>query len=151
MPNWTSITENSVKSAKNAAVLVEVRQQAADQSCDDPLPEMISDAVATIRALCSVGNQLDADTTKIPASLMGLAKRMITRALKDYIQLPLTEAENKQQDSDESYKKRIVDQKIRFETPDNPAGSGEMQSAGSIDVVSASRRYADRDTMNGLL
>ena len=151
MSNWTTITERAVKSAKNAALLAEVRQQAVDAGCDDPLPEIIADTVSTLRALCSVGNQLDADTTKIPNSLKGLALRMINRALKDYIQMPLTDSEKESHTSDESYRKRIVDQKIRFETPDNASGSNEMQSAGSIDIANVETPFASRLTMDGLL
>ena len=151
MSNWTPITEVAVKSAKNAALLAEVRQQAVDAGCADPLPEIIADTVATLRALCSTGNQLDADTTTIPSSIKGLALRMINRALKDYIQMPLTDSEKESHTSDESYRKRIVDNKIRFETPDNPAGSGEMQSSGGIDVANVEQPFASRENFNGLL
>jgi len=151
MSNWTPITEESVKATKASTILAKVRAMASAQGDADPLPEMIADVVATIRASISVGNTLDVDQAKIPTSLKGLALRMVVRRVKDFCQLSLTEDERKQADDDRSYLNRIADHKIRFEAPDTPAGSAEMQSAGGVDVITASRRFADRETMNGLL
>ena len=148
--NWTAITETSVKSAKNSTILARVRSLAAQSGDADPLTEIIADTVATLRAACSTGNQLDIDTTKIPNSLKGLALRMIIRALKDYLQVPLTQDERDKATEDSSYRNRISDQKMRFEIPDQ-AAAGEMQSAGSLDVVTVNIPFAGRQNMNGLL
>ena len=148
--NWTNITEAAVKTAKTSLVLAKVRSMAAHAGDADPLPEMIADVVATLRAACSTGNQLDVDTTKIPNSLKGLALRMIIRSLKDYLQVPLTQDERDKATEDSSYRNRISDQKMRFEIPDQ-AAAGEMQSAGSLDVVTANIPFAGRQNMNGLL
>ena len=148
--NWTAITEASVKSAKNSIILTRVRALASQAGDVDPLPEIIADTVATLRAACSTGNQLDVDTTKIPNSLKGLALRMIIRSLKDYLQVPLTQDERDKATEDSSYRNRISDQKMRFEIPDQ-AAAGEMQSAGSLDVVTANIPFAGRQNMNGLL
>lgn len=151
MSNWTTITDAAVTATKNGTLLAKVRALAASQGQADPLPEIVADIVATIRARCSTGNQLDADTTRIPNSLKGLALRMVTRALKDWLQMPLSPDEGKKAEEDSGFLNRIMDNKVRFETPDNPAGGGEMQSAGSIEITGASKRFASRDTMNGLL
>ena len=45
----------------------------------------------------------------------------------------------------------IFADKVRFETPDNPAGGAEMQNAGSIEITNVSERFASRQTMSGLL
>ena len=149
--NWTTITEAAVKTAKTSLVLAKVRSMAAQAGDADPLPEMIADVVATLRAACSTGNQLDVDTTKIPNSLKGLALRMIVRSLKDYLQMPLTQDERDKAAEDLSYRNRISDQKMRFETPDNAAATGEMQSAGSIEISTVNKPFAGRQNMNGLL
>ncbi len=149
--NWTSITEAAVKSAKTSQVLANARAIAEAAGDSDPLPEIIADTVAMLRAACSTGNQLDADTTKIPNSLKGLALRIIVRALKDYIEMPLTEDERSKAAEDLSYRNRISDQKMRFETPDNASATGEMQSAGSIEIAAVNKPFAGRQNMNGLL
>ncbi len=151
MSNWTTITDAAVTASKNGLLLAKVRSTASTQGIGDPLPEIVADVVATIRARCSTGNQLDADPSKIPNSLKGLALRMITRSLKDWIQMPLTADESKKAEEDSSYLNRIMDNKVRFETPDTPSGGAEMQSAGSIEITNVSDRFASRQTMNGLL
>ncbi len=130
MSNWTNITAAIVKTGKSSIVFGAVQSDAAARSEADPTPEMIADVVARIRAAVSVGNSLDVDPTKIPNSLKGLAVRMVTRRLKDYLEMPLSPDENQQAKEDASYLTRIGDDKIRFETPDNPAANAEMQSAG---------------------
>jgi len=149
--NWTTINEAAVKTGKNSKLLANVRATATANGDADPLPEMIADVVAMLRAACSTGNQLDADTTKIPNSLKGLAVRMITRALKDYLQMPLTPDEKDKAAEDLSYRNRISDQKMRFETPDQAAATGEMQSAGGIEIAAVNKPFAGRQNMNGLL
>lgn len=149
--NWTNITDAAVNATKSAVVLANVRKLAAAQGAADPLPEMIADVIATLRASISTGNTLDVDTTKIPNSLKGLALRMIVRRLKDYCQMALTADERTQAEEDRSYLNRISDNKLRFELPDSPAGSGEMQHGSELDLISVSRRHATRGNMNGLL
>ena len=151
MSNWTNISEAAVMATKNGTLLSKVRDMAASQGQSDPLGEMIADVVATIRARCSTGNQLDADSAKIPNSLKGVALRMITRSLKGWLEFPLTPDESKKAEEDASYLNRIMDNKVRFEMPDTPAGGAEMQNAGSIEITNVSERFASRQTMSGLL
>ena len=149
--NWTQITDTAVNATKDATLLANVRSRATEAGVGDPFPEIAADVVSTIRARISVGNTLDADPTKIPKSLKGVALRMIVRRLKDYIQFSLTEIESNDARDDASYLNRITDDKIRFESPDTPAGDAEMQQGSTIEVQTAARPYANRHTMNGLL
>lgn len=134
MANWTIIDETAVRTGKLAVFIDAMQARAAAATQPDPLPEMISDVVATIRAALSTGNTLDQDTTKIPNSLKGLALRLINRRVKGYLDRELTSEETAQANDDRGYLNRIMDQKIRFETPDDPAGSAEMQGGSSIQV-----------------
>ena len=147
--NWTPITEDSVRAAKFSGILTKARSMASSQGDSDPLPEAIADVVSQIRASISVGNTIDIDVASIPNSLKALALRMIVRRIKDYVEYPLREDERKQASDDLSYLNRIIDSKIRFELPDNPAGSSNIQTAGELDVVS-SERTNTRHSMNGL-
>jgi hypothetical protein len=98
----------------------------------------------------SVANVLDADPTKVPNSLKGLAVRMIIRGLKARIELPLTDDERAEQKEDASYLNRIGDLKLRFETPDNPAGAAEMQSVTPSPGIPPRRREFTEWSEDGL-
>lgn len=153
MSNWTAITANDIRTGKNTALLDAVQGLADSRSEADPLPEMIADVVATLRGAISTGNRLDSDTTKIPNSLKGIAIRMVVRRLKDYLDVEMTPAEQKQADDDRSYLNRIVDAKIQFEQPDTSGGDAEMQSTKGFEQVTGQtteRTDFTREGMSGL-
>jgi len=149
MSNWIAITEARIKSAKLSILLESVQATAAAKEEQDPLPLYIAEVVARIRTAVAQGNALDADTTKIPASLEGLAVRMITRRLKDYCELPLTQDERDQAAEDRSYLNRITDVPLRFESPDDPIESG-VASAGGIEAIDVPARLTGRGRTSGL-
>ena len=148
MSNWTAITETLLATGKNSSIMTSVQSLAAAQSLSDPVPEMIADVTATIRAAISTGNILDLDATKIPNSLKGLAIRMLTLRLKDYVEMEMSPYEKVQAEADRSYLNRIMDEKIRFELPDEPGGSAEMQTPGSLETISGTCR--DQYTRRGM-
>ena len=149
--NWLSITLDLVKGSGNAAVIAAALKKAAEsQNAVDPVQENIENAVGRIRGAVSVGNLLDRDTTKIPKSLKGLCVRMIMYGLHEFISYELSQDQRDQRKSDDSYLIRISDDKIRFEEPDEPAGSAEMQPGGLFQIVDSRPRQLTRDTMRGL-
>ena len=151
MSRWAIIDDAAVKTGKNSAVLSAVRAKAVSNGDADPLPEYIADTVATLRSAVSVANQLDADATKIPKGLKGLALRMILRRCYSYLELPLSTDDSKQADEDKSYLIRIIDARLKFEMPDNADGSAEMQENGmKVEAVNVPARRTGRDRNNGL-
>ncbi len=148
--NWTTVTEDLVKTGKNSAIFASVQSLAAARGEADPVPEMVADVTATLRACVSSGNRLDQDATKIPNSLKGLAIRMVTLRLKDYIEMEMSPYEKGQADADRGYLNRINDEKIRFETPDAPAGAAEMQADNAVEVASTGKRLLTRNKLSGL-
>ena len=114
------------------------------------MQEAIENAVGRIRGAASVGNLLDRDTTKIPRSLKGLALRMVMYALREFIEFALTDDQRDTKRDDNSYLIRISDDKIRFEEPDDAAGSAEMQPGGLFRIVDSRPRQLTRDTLQGL-
>ena len=153
MSNWTTIALADVRTAKNAIYLDNMEAQATANGDGDPLPGYIAQVISRLRGAISVGNQLDIDPTKIPNSLKDLALRMIIRLVKvDYLEASLTEDERKLYDEDKSYINRIIDQKIKFEIPDDAGGEAEMQQTGGLDIVTQTRREPwTRHGMDGLL
>ena len=152
MPNnWLSLTLEHVKATGNDAVIQAALAKAAQAGNTlDPVQEAIENAVGRIRGAASVGNLLDRDTTKIPRSLKGLALRMVMYALREFIEFALTDDQRDTKRDDNSYLIRISDDKIRFEEPDDAAGSAEMQPGGLFRIVDSRPRQLTRDTLQGL-
>lgn len=150
MSNWTSITPTAVRTAKNTAILDQVQSLASERGEADPLPTIVATVVSRIRAAVSAGNQLDADATKIPNSLEGLALGMIVRKLKDYLEIEQTKFESDQAADDRSYLNRIVDARLKFETPDTAGGSAEMSSPPIVQTVQEGSSGNSREDLKGL-
>jgi hypothetical protein len=127
MSNWTTIADSDLNDAKHAAIIAAAQSLGTTEG-ENPVPGVTQEVISRIRAMMSVANVLDANALAVPNSLKGLAVRMIIRALKTRIELSLTDDERAEQKEDASYLNRIGDLKLRFEMPDNPDGSAEMQS-----------------------
>ena len=149
--NWLPLTLDHVKATGNDAIIQAALNKAAEAgNAIDPVQEAIDNAVSRIRGAVSVGNLLDRDTTKIPKSLKGLALRLVIYALREFIEFPLTEDQRTTKRDDQSYLNRISDDKIRFEEPDTPAGSAEMQPGGLTQIVTYRRRQLGHEQLKGL-
>ncbi len=150
MSNWTQITADSLKAAGHSAIVDAA--QTAGIGGTDPVGESIADAVSRVRAACSTGNQLDADTTKVPNSVKGLAIRIALFSLMERINYPLNSDQRETRRNDNSALLRINDDRLKFELPDNAAGSAEMQRGTDIDTVTRTNRHQyTRKGMEGLL
>jgi hypothetical protein len=148
--NWTTITIDTLKAAGHGA-LIDAADSAAAGSVD-PVGESIADAVSRVRAACSAGNQLDADSTTVPNSLKGLTIRIALFALMERINYPLGEDQRDTRRNDNSYLLRISDDRLRFEIPDTAGGNAEMQPGSAVDIVTRTdRREYTRRGMEGLL
>jgi len=149
MSNWTSITIDDLKATGHGAIIDSAQTTAIGAT--DPIPEALMDAVSRVRGAISVGNQLDRDTFKIPRSLKALAVRIALFALMERIQFALTDDQRDTKRNDQSYLNRIIDEKIRFEQPDTPAGSAEMQQGMSVGIITSTPRQASRQQLSGLM
>ena len=145
MSNWTPIVQADISGGQLGEYLTAALAQGFD------LPGAIADTVSRIRAACSTGNVLDVDATKIPNSLKGLAKRMIERRVKGFLNQTPGPIEIEDAKGDNSYLLRISDSKIRFEQADTPAGSAEMQTTSPVTVVTSHRPSANYENLHGLL
>jgi hypothetical protein len=147
MSNWTSITLADLVAAKHSALVGALADSGAGAS--DPVAEAVSEVTATVRAAVSAGNSLDADPAKIPNSWKGRAVRMIVRLLKSRIEYPETPGEMRQADEDAAFLARTIDERLRFEAPDNPDASAEMQPQPTPQIKPRRRRFSPRNE-NGL-
>jgi len=149
MSNWIAITEDMLRATGQGAIIDSAKETASGVEAD-PIAEEINSVTARIRGAISTGNTLDVDPTKIPKSLSGLAKRMIVFALMERVLFELNTDQRDTRKNDNSYLLRINDDRLRFELPDNPAGSAEMQPGATFEVVTSQRRQNTREELRGI-
>ncbi|GEM_PF-2576392 len=149
MPNWITITADDLKAAGHGALVDQARTVAI--GAVDPVTEEIENAIARVRrAIAQGGNALDADPSKIPLSLKSIVNHLVLYALSERIGLSLSDDQKETRRNDNSDLLRIADPNkfTPIETPDTPAGQGEMQTPGGIDTVTGTDR--DRYTRKGM-
>jgi len=149
--SWTSITVSDLKDAKVAALVEACQTAALGSGQTDPTATIIQDVVTRIRAEVAAcrSNQLDADTTTIPADLKSLAARMIMRQCQSRLQIALNEDEREEQRNDLRYLERIADCKIPVAATDDPI-TDEVQAGAVSPSLTAKTLYYDRDSQDGI-
>jgi len=149
---WISITIDDLKDAKISALVEACRTAALGTGQTDPVPNIIANVTARIRAEISgcAQNVLDVDTTKIPADLKSLASRMIMREAMSRIQQSLTEDEREEQRNDLRYLERIAKCEIPVAAPDTPLTTAEVQSPSGAPHMTARTRQFGRTYEDGL-
>jgi len=143
---WIALTINDLNNAKVAALVNALRTAARAPGQADPSTDIIATVTARIRgevAGCA-SNVLDADTTKIPASLRSLAARMAVREMQSRLQLELNETERDEMRADERLLERINSCKVPVEAADNPITSPEpyQSTTGTPRIVTKKRRFS---------
>lgn len=149
--SWISITLDTLKEAKVAALIDAADSAALGSGQDNRAAGLIQGVVNEIRnavATCP-RNQVDSDTTKIPASQRDLAVDLIIARLKNAIEQDQSEdersniAERRRQLRDIAACDLVVDQ------PDTPVAP-EVQQSGAAVVISKNSRPLSSSGMNGL-
>lgn len=152
--SWTAITAAVLKERKVAPLVDAAKNYAAglDPAQDDPTPAIIASAVKEIRAAvrsCSK-NVLDADTSKIPSDLLDLACRKITFALKNFVEVELTQDERDDKRADERKLERIASCDLAVEKTDNPETTPTIQSTSGSPRITTKTLYFSRDAQRGV-
>jgi len=148
MSNWTSITVDNLKAAGYGDIVDGARTEATGGV--DPVVQEIADAVARVRRAVATGNSLDANESKVPNSLLGVTVRLALYGLMRRIRFALSEDQRNKERDDISDLKRIADNKLRVELPDDNGGSGEMQRGNVVAAVNVPRRETGRGRQSGL-
>lgn len=148
---WITITVGDLKDRKVAALVEALQSAALGSGQSDPTPNIIASVTARIRAEIKgcARNQLDRDTTTVPADLTDLAVRMVLRVMKDRLEIPLTEDERNQMKSDERYLERIAACDVPVATPDD-AVDGDVQSGSVSPKTYAPQRDFSSEEQEGL-
>lgn len=152
--SWTAITTAMLKERKVAPLIDAAKDYAAGltPAQSDPTPGIIASAVSDIRAAVRscASNQLAADATKIPGDLVDLACRRITFALKNFVEIDLTQDERDDKRADERKLERIAACDLAVEATDDPEATPTVQSGGGVSVVSKRTRRITGDSVRGL-
>jgi len=150
--SWIALTIDNLKEAKAAALVEACRTAALGTGQADPVPSIIENVTARIRAEISgcANNVLDADATKIPSDLKSLAARMIVREAISRLQQPLTDDEREEQRNDLRYLERIARCEVPVAAPDDPLTTAEVQSPTGTPRITARTRQFGRAYEDGI-
>lgn len=152
MSNWTPITEADLKDTKVAALVDACRTAALGTGQTDPMPGIIANVVARIRAEikgCSK-NTLDANTAKIPADLKSLACRMVVREMQSRLRLALKDDEKEEWRQDVRYLERIASCDVPVAAPDDPESTPSTQAGAHAPRTYAPSRDFSLGNQSGL-
>jgi len=145
MSNWTQIAISDLQETIDPGIIA-----AAEARTPGATLARIAGAVSTVRGAVSTGNDLDADSTRVPNSLKDLTARLAAWALLDFLMMELSDDQRESRKYDQSRLNRITDKKIRFELPDNPGGSAEMEQSETVRIINPVRKLTSRRQLSGL-
>lgn len=151
MPNWISITTDTLYEARIAALVVACSSAAKAEGQDDRAAGIIQGVVDEIRnavATCS-SNRVDDDVTTIPKSLRRVAVVMILTQLSGAIQDPLTEDERAELRSVERKLAMVAACKLKVEQPDTPIAP-PVEGGTEIETISEGNMGNSREDLAGL-
>ena len=151
MSHWTSLNADDLKAAGLGNVVDKAASTAVGAT--DPVAEEIANAVARVRrAVSGGGNQLDADAARVPRSLKAVTVRIAFYALCARLRWPLSDDQKSLRDDDTKDLSAIGNpaKKTFVETPDTPAGMGEMQTPSTFFTVQDGNSGNAREDLRGL-
>ena len=149
--SWITITIDTLKEAKVAALIEACDSAALGESQDNRAAGKIQGVVDLVRNAIKgcPSRRVDEDETTIPAALRDLAVKLIIAELKDAIEQELTDYET---DSVAWARRELT--AIRscdypIETPDTPV-EPEIESGGAVKVITKNPRPLSSDSLSGL-
>lgn len=138
MPNWISITIDTLNEAKVAALIEAASTSALEAGQADRAPGIIQGVVNEVRnsvATCKT-NRVDADTTTIPASLRDLCVDLIIARLKNAIEMELSQDERDNVTERRRQLRDIAAGDLVVDQPDTPV-EPEVQGGNATQIVRA--------------
>jgi hypothetical protein len=151
MSNWVSITDADLLKTKMAPLMEALRTAAIADGQEDPVDEIRADVIVRVRnkvATCST-NKVDAVTTTIPASLKGLACRMIVREAQSRLQMGLTDDEREEMRVDERELTAVARCELVVEQPED-AVEAPVQAVQPGPTISGRAKRYGRESQDGV-
>lgn len=143
MPDrWISITVSDLEDAKIAKLVTALGTKALGDGQTDPSPRIIQAIVTDIRRKISScrTNRVDADETRIPASLLTLATDLIIFRLKNRLESELTTDEARNLEIHTQTLNRIAACTDVVEQPDDAVEPVVEATAGTPSISNRSNR-----------
>lgn len=148
MSRWFSIDTDALKAAGHGSLMDRARTLAVGSV--DPVDEAIANAVARVRRAVAPGNVLDADATKVPGSLKGVAEKLAIYDLMERIGMDGSYWKDGRKDIFSDLN-RIADNKTKVELADDPEGTTTFAPTGmKAEAVNVPARKTGRDRTSGL-
>jgi hypothetical protein len=125
MSSWTTLTSADIYAGLVAAQIDTLRTRALAPGQADPLPTLICDITARVRAEVRTcrRNRLDRDDTLIPPELKLAASHLALESLQARIpNLALTADQTRLADNARQLLLRVANGEVAVSTPDNPEG-----------------------------
>lgn len=141
--SWTAITDEQINAQKLGAMVEALRTAALAQGQGDRLDSIQAEVVRTIRrkvAACRT-NRVDADTTKIPASLMAIACRMILREGKIALEIALSEDERTQWNKDDRELDKVASCDMPIDESDSAEAAPVQSTQPGPSICARKKRY----------
>ena len=149
MSRWITLTVDHLKAAGHGAIIDRARTAAVGGI--DPVGQTILKVTARVRRAVAPGNVLDADATKIPASLEDAAVLIAIATLAGRIPIPLTSDVADQVRDARKELQTIAENKVKVERADAPEGEASVAETGmKITAVNVSARLTGRERTSGL-
>jgi len=151
MQNWISLTVGDLMDAKASALVSALQTSALGTGQADPTQNILDSVAARVRAEVRgcASNQLDTDPTKIPASLKGVAVRMVLREMESRLQLALTPDEIREEEQDLNLLQRVSQCQVPVEQP-LATGADQLQAASVSPLITARMPQFKRENQDGL-
>lgn len=155
---WVPISIDDLFDGKAAALVEALRSAALDPSQTDPLPRIISNVVAQVRAQVATcpSNRLDADASKVPENLKALTVRLVLWEARSRLAavgaiLKLTEQDRIDHTDDLALLRRVANCQARVSETNNPEPlPTTVQQPGGVELVHSSPSPATSTGLNAL-
>ena len=153
MPNWIAITSTAdLEHYVVAALVTAINEAALGDTQDDRFTRVQADVISEVRMAVASNktNELDSDTTKIPASLRPAACWLIANYMALGLGIALTE---QQLDEVRNAREKLADVargNLTVEEPDSVVDDSEAQAGAGAQLATYSDRTYTRDSQAGL-
>ena len=151
MTNWIQLTEADLHRYLAEPQVTALRTVALADGQPDPLPEILADVSARIRAEVAAcpRNRLSADPALIPPELKGAAVALAAAALQSRVPpVRLTRDQDRSADNARRLLKRVAECEVAIAVPPDPAPASDYPSGGF--TGGARPRTATGETLKGL-
>lgn len=150
---WVTVSREDLKMYVVSALVEAIDSAALGDAQLDRFTQVHADSIAEVRMAVAShdGNELDADTTKIPQSLRSAASWIICQYMAQGLGIELTEAQLNEVTQARQRLSDVSRGDVAVEVPDSTDTEPDAQNpANAVQLVRSSPRVYTRQSMAGL-